>query len=68
MANNVFLCAKELGLNPTILDNRTVSELIALADYVVPAMDVIRNLSGLYDLDHPTTRKDAEKLFFTFAK
>ena len=50
MANNVFLCAKELGLNPTILDNRTVSELIALADYVVPAMDVIRNLSGLSPL------------------
>ena len=50
MANNVFLCAKELGLNPTILDNRTVSELIALADYVVPAMDVIRNLSGLSTL------------------
>ena len=50
MANNVFLCAKELGLTPTILDNRTVSELIALADYVVPAMDVIRNLSGLSPL------------------
>ena len=54
MANNVFLLkrerANELGLNPTILDNRTVSELIALADYVVPAMDVIRNLSGLSPL------------------
>ena len=54
MVNNVFLLkrerAKELGLNPTILDNRTVSELIALADYVVPAMDVIRNLSGLSPL------------------
>ena len=50
MANNVFLCAKGLGLTPTILDNRTVSELIALADYVVPAMDVIRNLSGLSPL------------------
>ena len=51
MANNVFLLkrerANELGLNATILDNRTVSELITLADYVVPAMDVIRNLSGL---------------------
>ena len=31
-------------------------------------LTTIRNLSGLYDLDHPTTRKDAEKLFFTFAK
>ena len=50
MADNVFLCAKGLGLTPTILDNRTVSELIALADYVVPAMDVIRNLSGLSPL------------------
>ena len=50
MANNVFLCAKGLGLTPTILDNRTVSELIALADYVVPAMDAIRNLSGLSPL------------------
>lgn len=54
MANNVFLLkrerANELGLNPTILDNRTVSELITLADYVVPAMDVIRNLSGLSPL------------------
>ena len=50
MANNVFWCAKELGLNPTILDNRTVSELIALADYVVPAMDVIINVSGLSPL------------------
>ena len=51
MANNVFLLkrerANELGLNSVILNNRTVSELIALADYVVPAMDVIRNLSGL---------------------
>ena len=54
MANNVFLLkrerANELGLNPVILNNRTVSELIALADYVVPAMDVIRNLSGLSPL------------------
>ena len=54
MANNVFLLkrerANELGLNSVILNNRTVSELIALADYVVPAMDVIRNLSGLSPL------------------
>lgn len=54
MANNVFFLkrerANELNLNATILDNRTVSELIALADYVVPAMDVIRNLSGLSPL------------------